>query len=107
MFLPVEIFKALGTALVSQQEYVMINRTRTTQPILIGAATLFLVIAFAPAGAQTRPQQPKIQPPPQTGAEPSTTPTIIVAPDQDYHIGARDVIEVRIEDANELSNTYQ
>jgi len=85
----------------------MINRTRTTQPILIGAATLFLVIAFAPAGAQTRPQQPKIQPPSQTGAEPSTTPTIIVAPDQDYRIGARDVIEVRIEDANELSNTYQ
>jgi polysaccharide export outer membrane protein len=84
----------------------MSNRTRTTQPILIGAAILFLAVAFAPAGAQTR-QQPKIQPPSQTGGEPSTTPTIIVAPDQDYRIGPRDVIEVRIEDANELSNTYQ
>lgn len=84
----------------------MSNRTRTTQPTFIWAVILFLVVAFGPAGAQTR-QQPKIQPPAQTGGEPGTTPTIVVAPDQDYRIGPRDVIEVRIEDANELSNTYQ
>ena len=83
----------------------MINRTRTTQPILIGAAILFLVIAFAPASAQTRPQQPKIQPPPQTGGEPNASPTILVSPDQDYRIGARDVIEIRVDDAPELSIT--
>lgn len=84
----------------------MSNKTRTTQLTLIGATTLFLVFAFAIAGAQTR-QQPKIQPPAQSGGEPNPTPTIIVAPDQDYRIGPRDVIEVRIEDATELSNTYQ
>src|SRR5713101_4614838 len=80
----------------------MINRTRTTQQILIGAAILFLVIAFAPAGAQTRPQQPKIQTPAQTGGEPNASPSILVSPDQDYRIGARDVIEIRVDDAPEL-----
>lgn len=84
----------------------MSNKIRTTQLALIGATILFLVVAIGPAGAQTR-QQPKIQPPAQSGGEPSTTPTIVVAPDQDYRIGPRDVIEVRIEDATELSNTYQ
>lgn len=83
----------------------MSNKIRTTPLTLIGTI-LFLGFAFAIAGAQTR-QQPKIQPPAQTGGEPNNTPTIIVAPDQDYRIGPRDVIEVRIEDAVELSNTYQ
>jgi polysaccharide biosynthesis/export protein len=82
----------------------MSNRTRTTDLILIGAAILFLVVAFAPAGAQTR-QQPKIQPPLQSGGEPNTSPSILVSPDEDYRIGARDVIEIRVEDAPELSIT--
>jgi len=84
----------------------MSNRSRTTKPTLVGATILSLLFAVAVAGAQTR-QQPKIQPPAQTGGEPNATPGIIVAPDQDYRIGPRDVIEVRIEDAAELSNTYQ
>jgi polysaccharide export outer membrane protein len=83
----------------------MSNKTITTRTI-IGATILVLVAAFSRAEAQTR-QQPKIQPPAQTGGEPNATPTIVVAPDQDYRIGPRDVIEVRIEDANELSNNYQ
>ena len=62
--------------------------------------------ALASSSAQTRPQ-PQIKPPPSTSGEPSTSQTIIVATDQDYRIGPRDVIEVRIEDANELSGTYQ
>ena len=84
----------------------MSNRIRITQTAIVGATVLLVFFALSIAGAQTR-QQPKIQPPAQTGAEPNTTPTIIVAPDQDYRIGPRDVIEVRIEDAAELSNTYQ
>ncbi len=79
---------------------------KTMRPTAISITILFLVFALAIAGAQTR-QQPKIQPPPQSGGEPNATPTIIVSPDQDYRIGPRDVIEVRIEDAAELSNTYQ
>lgn len=82
----------------------MSNKTRTTQPTLIGAVILFLVVAFATAGAQTR-QQPKIQPPAQSGGEPNTSPSILVSPDEDYRIGARDVIEIRVDDAPELSVT--
>lgn len=82
----------------------MSNKTRTTQPTFIGAVILFVVVAFAPAGAQTR-QQPRIQPPAQTGGEPNTPPSILVSPDEDYRIGARDVIEIRVDDAPELSVT--
>src|SRR5262249_44673024 len=58
---------------------------------------------LAPVTAQTR-QQPKIQPPPQGGGgEPTATPNILVSPDEDYRIGARDVIEIRVDDAPELS----
>lgn len=82
----------------------MSNKTRTTQPTFIGAVILSLVVAFAPAGAQTR-QQPKIQPPAQGGGEPNAAPTILVSPYEDYRIGARDVIEIRVDDAPELSVT--
>ena len=82
----------------------MSNKTGTTHASFIGAVTLFLVIALASAGAQTR-QQPKIQPPPQAGGEPNPSPAILVSPDQDYRIGARDVIEIRVDDAPELSVT--
>lgn len=82
----------------------MSKKNRTNRPGLIGAVLLFLVLAYAPAEAQTR-QQPKIQPPAQSGGEPNATPTILVSPDQDYRIGPRDVIEIRVDDAPELSVT--
>jgi len=81
----------------------MSNKTRT-KVTLIGTVALFLSMWFVPAGAQTR-QQPKLQPPTQGGGEPNSTPTILVSPDQDYRIGARDVIEIRVDDAPELSVT--
>jgi polysaccharide biosynthesis/export protein len=82
----------------------MSNKTRTTEPTFIGAVILLLVVALSPVGAQTR-QQPKIQPSPQTGGEPNASPSILVSPDEDYRIGARDVIEIRVDDAPELSVT--
>lgn len=82
----------------------MSNKKRRTQPTSIWAITLVLAATFAPVGAQTR-QQPKLQPPAQTGGEPNTSPSILVSPDEDYRIGARDVIEIRIDDAPELSVT--
>jgi polysaccharide biosynthesis/export protein len=82
----------------------MRNKTKSTRSTLIGALVLALVGGFATAGAQTR-QQPKIQPPPQTGGEPTATPSILVSPDEDYRIGARDVIEIHVDDAPELSVT--
>jgi len=71
-----------------------------------GAAVMCLFVTLTPAYSQTR-QQPQVKIPAGTSSEPNDTPTIVVAPDQDYRIGPRDVIEVRIEDATELSNTYQ
>jgi polysaccharide export outer membrane protein len=82
----------------------MSNKTKTTRSTLLGALILSLVGAFATAGAQTR-QQPKIQPPPQAGGEPNASPSILVSPDEDYRIGARDVIEIHVDDAPELSVT--
>jgi polysaccharide export outer membrane protein len=74
-----------------------------TWPVI--ALALVTFAAAAHARAQSR-QQPQIKPPSAPTAEFNTTPTIIVSPDQDYRIGPRDVIEVRIEDAPELSKTF-
>jgi len=79
-------------------------RIRTKQQMAIGAIILFFVLGFSNAGAQTR-QQPKIQPQGNSGGEPTVTPSILVKTDEDYRIGARDVIEIRIDDAPELSIT--
>jgi polysaccharide biosynthesis/export protein len=71
-----------------------------------GAPIICLFVMLTSAYSQSR-QQPQVRVPSGNSAEPNDTPTIVVAPDQDYRIGPRDVIEVRIEDAAELSNTYQ
>ena len=81
----------------------MRSKSAKTQTRLIWALALVLVARAGPAIAQTR-QQPQIKPPSATGGEPVTTPTILVSPDEDYRIGPRDVIEVRIDDAPELSS---
>ncbi len=67
-------------------------------------AVSILIMASAANFAQTR-QQPQIKPPTQSTGEFNPSPTIIVSPDEDYRIGPRDVIEIRIEDAPELSMT--
>jgi polysaccharide biosynthesis/export protein len=64
----------------------------------------FAAISQAVAQQRQQPQQPKPQG--QPPGEPNATPNILVSPDEDYRIGPRDVIEVRIEDAPELSLTY-
>lgn len=76
-------------------------------------SVIFLIAAWAPnlpnlgpAMAQSR-QQPQVKPPTPSSGETSTMPNIVVAPDEDYRIGSRDVIEIKVEDAPELSSTYQ
>jgi len=70
------------------------------------AAMICLAVTLTSAFSQTRPQ-PQVKVPATNSSEPSDNSGVVVAPDQDYRIGPRDVIEVRIEDAAELSNTYQ
>jgi polysaccharide export outer membrane protein len=85
----------------------MRNRTGKARRAAGCVSLFFLVISLTPVFGQTR-QQPQMRvPASSTGGEPNNTPTIVVTSDQDYRIGPRDVIEVRIADANELSNTYQ
>ncbi|HJQ67363.1 MAG TPA: polysaccharide biosynthesis/export family protein [Blastocatellia bacterium] len=66
-----------------------------------------IFVTLAPATYAQQRQQPQQQKPPavQPG-EPNASPNILVSPDEDYRIGPRDVIEVRIEDAEALSGTY-
>jgi polysaccharide biosynthesis/export protein len=77
---------------------------KTRLAVVVAAFTLF--VALACASAQTR-QQPQVKPPPSTTGDPNSSQAIIVATDQDYRIGPRDVIEVRVEDASELSGSFQ
>lgn len=73
----------------------------TARLILIGA--LMSGLAFG-SEAQTR-QTSKVQTPAQTGVESAAAPAILVSPSEDYKIGARDVIEIKVDDAPELSIT--
>ncbi len=84
----------------------MSSRTRFSFTSSVGVLAVACVIFFTPpAAAQTRPQ-PKIQPPaPSGGGDMGAAPAILVATDQDYRIGPRDVIEIKVDDAPELSVT--
>ena len=75
-------------------------------PGLIVFLAAMLALVSGVAIAQNR-QQPQVKPPTPSGGETSTIPSILVAPDEDYRIGSRDVIEIKVEDAPELSSTYQ
>lgn len=80
----------------------MRNKIKVFCPVIFIAATLALVSAGAVA--QTR-QQPQVKAPAPTGGETTPTQGILVSPDEDYVIGPRDVIEIKIDDAPELSIT--
>ncbi|MEK6299792.1 MAG: polysaccharide biosynthesis/export family protein [Acidobacteriota bacterium] len=82
----------------------MRNKTIFRPMIVLGLAAA-LALVFAGTSAQTRPQQPQVKPPVPSGGDTSMTPGILVSPDEDYLIGPRDVIEIKIDDAPELSIT--
>jgi polysaccharide export outer membrane protein len=69
---------------------------------LLCLVCIFGVILFAARAQERRMQQPQYQPPPQPSPEP-TLPSVVTSPNEDYRIGPSDVIEIRVEDAPELS----
>src|SRR5262245_24410529 len=75
---------------------VMNDTSKKREPALIVVVIILFIASVSSAPAQTR-QQPKIQPPPQSGGEPNGSPSILVSPDEDYRIGPRDVIEIRVD----------
>jgi polysaccharide export outer membrane protein len=83
---------------------IKIDNRYTLKILLTLILTLAVLAPAALAQQRQQPQQPKPQGTPP--GEPNTTPTILVSPDEDYRIGSRDVIEVRVEDATELTGTF-
>src|SRR5437764_9686118 len=83
----------------------MRSKTQYSRPGLLWTLALACGVFFTQAAAAQTRQQPKIQPPAQGGGEMNTTPTILVSTSEDYRIGPRDVIEIKVDDAPELSLT--
>lgn len=67
--------------------------------IFAGAKDNFAQEKNQPKQYQTPAQQPNEQP--------TNAPTVIVSPNEDYLIGKSDVLEIRVEDAPELSGIYR
>jgi polysaccharide export outer membrane protein len=74
---------------------------------LSAAISLFVLFGLTAVWAQD--QQPKkYEPPKQTNSEPAPpTGSLVISPDEDYLIGPSDVLEIRVEDAPELSSTFR
>jgi len=75
-----------------------------------GLAIAIGLLAFTAGPLRVEAQTPAGQPqrtesPMQVGPK-SASPSILISPDSDYQIGARDVIEIQIEKAPELSGTF-
>ncbi|HET8677485.1 MAG TPA: polysaccharide biosynthesis/export family protein [Blastocatellia bacterium] len=82
-------------------------RVDNRRALTISLALILSFAMLATAGlAQQRQQPQQTKPAGPPPGEPNASPNILVSPDEDYHIGPRDVIEIRIEDAEQLSGTY-
>lgn len=67
---------------------------------------LIMLISGSISGQEKQSKQ--YQPSTQTANEPvQGNSTLVISPDEDYLIGASDVIEIKIEDAPELSGTFR
>ena len=82
------------------------RKSRPSKIIIFISLILFVSLASQATVSlgQEKPQQPS-QPAVPPTAEPAG-PDILVSPDEDYIIGARDVIEIQVQDAPELSGRY-
>jgi polysaccharide export outer membrane protein len=77
--------------------------------IVRAAVPLICILACCDIRAQERRQAlPEFRPPAQTNSDPGPASTmVLIAPDEDYRIGPGDVIDVRVEDAPELSRVLR
>ncbi len=85
----------------------MIKTQLYKNKILITATLLWLVLLTGDINAQEK-QSKQYQPAKQTSSE--TAPAnsaLVISPDEDYLIGPSDIIEIKIEDAPELSGTFR
>jgi polysaccharide export outer membrane protein len=69
---------------------------------------LVMMILAVAVGGQTRQQQPSSKPsPPRPALDPGVAAPVLVDSTEDYKIGPRDVIEIKVDDAEELSRSYE
>jgi polysaccharide export outer membrane protein len=67
-----------------------------------------MMILGIAAAAQTRQQAPQSRPaPPKPAVDPGVGGPALVDATEDYKIGPRDVIEIKVDDAEELSRSYE
>ncbi|HVE59674.1 MAG TPA: polysaccharide biosynthesis/export family protein [Pyrinomonadaceae bacterium] len=83
-----------------------LERHRFGNKILTVSACLAFILLNA--GGIFAQGDKQYQPPKETTGEPGqSNSALVVSPDEDYLIGASDVIEIKIEDAPELSGTFR
>lgn len=70
-------------------------------------AGFLIAFAWQPATAQETGVPKQYQTPVQTNSDPLPNTSLIVSPDEDYLIGASDILELKVEDAPELSGKYR
>lgn len=84
----------------------MINNLqyKFSSSIAIALFVLFAILGVCAQEGQTK----QYQPPQQTNSDPApNNGSLVVSPDEDYLIGPSDVIDIKIEDAPELSGTFR
>ncbi len=76
--------------------------------LILTFVLVFILLGITTASAQDDKIKKQYQPPPKPSTNEATpATTVVVSPDEDYLIGASDIIEVKIEDAPELSGTFR
>jgi protein involved in polysaccharide export with SLBB domain len=86
------------------------NKKALRRSLFSGLSLTLCLSTLAPVRGQDPSRGPQqMRPPSSTSAygPSSGTPFVLLSSDEDYHIGATDVIDIRIEDAPELSGTFR
>lgn len=74
--------------------------------VLCAVAAIFLAVNNVFAQEKNQPKQYQT-PAQQTGEQPNNNQTLVISPNEDYLIGKSDVLEIKVEDAPEISGIYR
>src|SRR5215813_1010308 len=80
-------------------------RTRSESGLVFTACIWISLLTLASL-AQTR-QQPLAKSGAQATPDHASSQSVVVSADEDYRIGPRDVLEIKVDDADELSKFYE
>lgn len=90
------------------REVYSVKRQSNIAAFITVVFSMLVLSSVSDISAQDRqPVKDQYQPPKQTSSGGSQTNSLIVSSDEDYLIGPSDVVEIKIEDAPELSGIYR